>query len=358
MGDRNDDYDVAILGAGPIGCAIAYNLARRRITTVVLDREGPGGSYAVSGRVWVRPDVSEQYTRLCVRSIERYPALEGEIGPFEYIRSGGLVPALTDADTRAAMGRLHAAAVSDVRWVSREEALGMEPSLSPEILGAAYSPHDGSVNPDLLVRRLVTATRQIGGAFLLHCGHLTVRSRPGGFLVRGGRGEIQANRLVLAAGEDDPEVRRQVEVTLPIRRVHEAMLMTEALPPLLRLTIASTYQKVSGEVMLGRPASGGIALETILAVAREAARFLPSLAAARVVRASIGPRAVPIDDAPILGAAGENIYVAIAPQECTLCVLIGEAIAEIITRRRVPEDVAGFGPERFSAAATSAGPGS
>lgn len=383
MPDRTDDYDVAILGAGPIGCAIAYHLARRKIASVVLDREGPGGSHAVSGRVWVSPDASEQYARLCVRAIERYPVLEGEIGSFEYRRSGGLAPALTDAGTRAGVARAQrqAEAGLDVRWVSREEARRLEPSLSPEILGAVYSPHEGSVNPDLLVRRLVNAARRIGGTFLLHCGHLTVRPHPGGFLIRGGRGEIQASRLVLASSADDPEMRRQVEVPLPLRRVHEVTLVTEALPPLLHHTVASSppehsfgdvreargtnsshviasaYQKVSGEVVLEGPASSGIAFDTILAAARDAARLLPPLATARVLRASAGSQVVSTDDAPILGAAGENMYIAIGSQESTLCPLLGEALTEIITRRRVSEDIAGFGPERFAAsAATPAGP--
>lgn len=362
MSDRTE-YDVAILGAGPVGCAIAYHLARRKISVVVLEREGAGGSHAVSGRLFVRSDLSELYARLCVRSLERYPALEGEIGPFGYVRSGSLAPAFTDADTREGMTHAHrqAAAGLNARWMSREEALGLEPSLSPDILGAASSPYDGSVNPDLLVRRLMTAARRVGGLFLLHCGHLTVRSRPGGVLIRGGRGEIQARRLVLAAGLDDSEIRRQVEVPLPIRLVHEAMLVTEALPPLLRHTIASltsAYQKVSGEVVFEGPAFGGIALDTILTIAREATRLLPAIAAARVIRASVRPKAVPTDGGPILGAAGENTYLAIAPQESTLCPLIGETLAEIITRRRVPEDVEGFGPERFSTpAATPAGPG-
>jgi len=357
MPDGTEGRDIAILGAGPVGCAIAYSLARRKIPAVVLDWEGPGGSRMTSGRFRLPPDADAQYAHLYRRAIEEYPALETEIGSIGYVRSGGLVPALSETDSREGMARVRqqAEAGLDVRWLSRDEAIGMEPGLSPEILGAAYSQYDGSVSPDLLVRRLVNAARRIGGAFLFHCGHLTVRPRPGGFLIRSGVGEIEANRLVLAAGVDDPDIRRQLEISLPLHRVHDLMLVTEPVPPALRHTFPSAYQSVSGEVVIEGPASDGIPLEPMLTVARDAARLLPSLAAARVIRAWAGPRSVPVDGWPIVGTVGDNAYVAIAREEITLCLLLGEAIAEIITRRRASSEIDVFSPARFSATTAAAG---
>jgi glycine/D-amino acid oxidase-like deaminating enzyme len=359
MLDRSEGRDIAILGAGPIGCAIAYSLARRKIPAVALDWEGPGGSRMTSGRFRVPPAAAAQYAHLCRRGIEHFPPLEAEIGSIGYVRSGGLVPALSETEMRegTARARQQADAGLDVRWLSREEAIGLEPSLSPEILGAAYSQYDGSVNADLLVRRLVNAARRIGGAFLFHCGHLTVRPRPGGFLIRGGMGEIQANQLVLAAGVDDPDIRRQLEIALPLHRVHDLMLVTEPVLPVLHHTLASAYQTGSGEVVLEGPASDGGALEPMLAIARGAARLLPSLATARVLRAWAGPRSVPADEWPIVGTVGDNTYVAIAREEITLCLLLGEAMAEIITRRHASSEIDVFSPARFSATTAAAAGG-
>ena len=359
MPDRTEECHVAILGAGPIGCAIAYSVARRKIPAVVLEWEGPGGSRMTSGRFRVPPDADAPYAHLCRRGIEQYPALEAEIGSIGYVRSGGLVPVLRETDSHegTARTRQQAEAGLDVRWLSREEAIGMEPSLSPEILGAAYSPYDGSVNPDLLVRRLVNAARRVGGAFLFHCGHLTVRPRSGDFLIRSGLGEIQANHVVLAAGVDDPDIRRQLEISLPLHRVGDLMLVTEPVAPVLRHTLPAAFQSVSGEVVLEGPASDGIALEPIRAVARDARHLLPSLAAARVIRAWAGPRSVPADGRPILGTVGDNTYVAIAREEITLCLLLGEATAEIITRRRASSEIEMFSPARFSATTAAAAGG-
>lgn len=357
MPDRSEGYDVAILGAGPTGCAIAYNLARRRVSPVVLDRGGAGGPHAVSGRIDVPWDAPEPYARLCLRSAERYPLLEEEIGAIESVRTGSLAPALTDEDAQAGMARAQrwAAAGLDVRWLPRDEALGVEPALSPQILGAVYSTTGGSVNPHLLVRRLMKAARQLGASFLLHCGYLAVHARPGGFLIRSRGGDIQAAHLVLAADVDDAEIRRQLDVGFPVRRVHDLMLVSDAMSPLLRHTFPRAHQRVSGEIVIEDPAPGGVAFDAIGRAAREVVRLLPSLAAARVLRACAGARADSIDGWPILGQAGDNLYIALAPHEIALCPLVGETLAEIITRRQVPDDIERFGPARFSASTASAG---
>ena len=357
MPERSEGCDVAILGAGPTGCAIAYNLARRRVAPVVLDRGGAGGAHAVSGRIDVPWDSPEPYARLCLRSAERYPLLEEEIGAIECVRSGSLAPALTDEDARAGMARAQQQAVAglDVRWLPRDEALAVEPALSPQILGAVYSPSGGSVNPDLLVHRLMKAARQLGASFLLHRGYLAVDARPGGFLIRSGAGDIQAERLVLAADADDPEIRRQVDIDVPVRRVRDLMLVTDAVSPLLRHTLPWVHQRASGEIVIEGPAPGGVAFDAIGRAAREVVRLLPSLSAARVLRACAGARADSIDGWPILGQAADNVYVAAAPQEITLCPLVGEVLTEIITRRHAPDDIERFGPARFSASAASAG---
>lgn len=357
MPDRSEGYDVAILGAGPTGCAIAYNLARRGVATVVLDRGGAGGPQAVSGRVGMPWDSPEPYARLCLRSAEKYPLLEEEIGAIESVRSGSLAPVLTDEDAREAIARVRqqVEAGLDVRWLPRDEALAVEPALSPQTVGAAYSPSGGSVNPHLLVRRLTKAARQMGTRVLLHCGYLAVHTRAGGFLIRSGRGDIETARLVLTTDVDDPELRRQLDVGVPVRRVHDLMLVSDALAPLLRHALPWAHQRISGEIVVEGTAAGGVTFDAIGRAAREAVRLLPSLASARVLRTCAGARADSIDGRPVLGQAGDHVYIAVVPQEITLCPLVGEVLTEMITRRQVPDEIEHFGPERFSASAATVG---
>ncbi len=358
MPDRADAYDIGILGAGALGCAIAYYLARRKIVPVVLDQAGAGGgaSGATAAWVWVHSKTPSSYACLSLRSAERYPALQEEIGPIEYLRTGGLRPALTEAEAQAGveLARSQASDGLEVRWLSREEVLRREPALSRKILGATYSPHDGCANPFLLVRRLVSATRRLGGTFLLHCGHVAVHPDSAGFGLETGHEEISVRRLILASGPWTHETGRQLGVVIPVRPVRGHILVTEKLPPLLRHTIVAARQQITGEVLFGSTHEDagmdrGTTLAMISRVAREGAELIPALATARVIRAFAGIRAVPADGLPILGPAGEvdGLYVAAAHSGITLAPLIGEAMADVIAGGRLPRGLEAWSSERL-----------
>jgi glycine/D-amino acid oxidase-like deaminating enzyme len=357
-------FDVGILGAGVVGCSIAYHLTRRQVSCILLDGEGPGGgtSSATSAWVWVHTKAPAAYARANLRSAERFPSLQEAIGPIEYLRSGGLAPALTEEDARAAgvlVDRQRAAGI-EVRWLPRDEVLRREPALSPGILGATYSPLDGSVNPFLLVRRLSVAARAKGTTAWFHCGHVSVRALAQGFLLESPRGEVEVRALVLAVGPWAPLIGREIGVAIPVHQVRGHVLVSEPLPPLLRHTIHGARQLVTGEVLFGYTQeevgmSREAALDQIRQVARAGIRLLPPLATARIIRAFAGIRAVPDDGLPILGAVPgvDNLFVAATHSGVTLCPLIGEAMAAVVVGEPLPDDLQGYTLERFGGAGGS-----
>lgn len=350
MPDRPSGYDVGIIGAGAVGCAIAYSLARRKIPAALFDQGGAGSGPcgAASARIRTHSDTDSALALLCQRSAERFPRLQEEIGAIEYLRTGGLTPALTEeaaVECANAVARQAAAGLA-VRWLSREETLRREPALSPEVRGAAYAPHDGSVNPFLLVRRLVAATRRLGGALFLHCGYVGVRPRADDFLIDTARGEVQVQYLVIAAGLGTREVGRRLGLSVPLRTVSQDLLVTEKRPPLLRHTIATARQRITGEVLVeSSPEDPSSPFDRMRRAAGDAVRLIPALAATRVIRAFTSVRAAPPDGRPLLGRVDGGIYVAVAPHGVTLCPLIGEAMVELISGR-VPEGMEAWSPRR------------
>jgi len=341
-----------------VGCTIAYHLTRRKITPVVLDREGAGGgaSAADPGAVWTHPFTAPDGAELALRSAGRYPRLQEAIGAIEYLRTGGLAPAFTEDRAQAGieLAQRQQAAGFDVRWFSRDEVLRREPALSPAILGATYSPHDGSLNPFLLVRRLVAAARSNGAEFLLHRGDVAIQPLSRGFLLRSGRGDVEIRRLVVATGPWTHAVGRSLGVVIPVRQVHGHILVSEALPPILRHTIVGARQQITGEILFGgSPSETGedreVSLDGIRHAVHEGVRLIPALRSARVIRAFSGVRAGPEDELPIVGEVPsiEGLYVAAARHAITFAPLIGEAMAALIDTGRVPDDVRACGLERF-----------
>jgi glycine/D-amino acid oxidase-like deaminating enzyme len=356
MPERAERFEVGIIGAGAVGCAVAYSLAKRRVPVLVLDRGGAGGgaSAATSARVWAHTEDPPDVARMIARAAQRFPGLQEEIGPVEFLRTGGLAPVLTADEERRAQDLVarQAAAGLSARWLSREETLRLEPALTPLVRGATYSPDDGSVNPFLLVRRLVGAARRLGAAFSFHCGYVAVRSQPGGVALLTGRGEFWVRRLIIAAGVGVSDLLAQVGVSLPLRPVFTHFAVTEKVPPLLRHTLSTMRQQLSGEVVVEHPREGPpvqceAAPGVLLDLAREATRLVPSLGPVPMLRAFTGVRAVPVDGLPVLGAVEERIFVVLALRGIALCPLLGEAVADLVLRGRAGAAFERWSPARF-----------
>jgi glycine/D-amino acid oxidase-like deaminating enzyme len=363
MPDGSDRFDVAIIGGNATGCAIAYALARRKVAAVLVDQAAPGGypTGTPSGRLWVHTHTPPAYVRLCQRSAHGYAALQEEIGPIEFRPQGGLSPAWTESDVRAGMRLVEqqASAGLDVHWLSRDDVLKTEPGLSPDVLGATASPYDGGVNPLLLVRRLVAASRRLGGGFFFHCGYVAAAAEAGGYRVRTGRGEFRAPHLVFAGTAGMIEIAHRLGVVLPVRLHFTYTVVTEALPVLLHHMLPAVQQDPSGKVVLESTEdlhlpNGEMTVQHIQAIARRGIRWIPSLATARVLRTCHQAEIMSEDTRPIIGQMGDRIHGAVISRDLSLCPLVGDAVAQEITKGRLPEGFGAFGVDRFRLPARTA----
>jgi len=367
MLDRPRAYDVAVLGGGVVGCAIAYALARKKLAPVVLDSGGPGqdGAGAASASVWDHTEPVEVALR-SLESAECFPSLQEQVGPFAYRRTGGLVPALTDAAAEAAEAfvRTRDEAGLPVRWLSRDEAVQREPALSPAVLGATYSPYEAVLNPVLLARRLASAARRLGAAFLFDAGHVAVHEQAGRYSVRSGHGVLEVRRLVMASGRWLADAGQQLGVRMPTRPVRGCVAVTERLPTLVRHRLPGVRQHPAGEVVLdatgGDDEPGVETLRVIGDTISAAVRMIPALVDAHVIRTSPWRAVVSADGRPLLGHVEDGLYVAVPHTAgVTLAPLFAQAIASMLSEARSPEAVEAWNPLRTArlAGATSGRPG-
>lgn len=365
MPDRGRGYDVAVLGAGCAGAAIACTLARRRIAPVVVDVARPDGGVPVPAAVAVQRGTPAEI-QLALRSAERFPELQDAIGFFGYRRTGGMTAAVSEAD--AEMGCARASQARDaglpVSWLSREETLRREPGLSERVAGAVYCAYDGVADAGALARRLLGAAVRYGGAAHVDGGYVAVARQQGGFRIRAGREEILARRLVVASADVLRTIGRQLGIGLPVRVEGRRVCVTERIKPVLRHLVNGIHQQPSGEMVLDPPsivdehASDRDLTMLVTALRRIAAgavRLVPGIESARIIHAPLVVSLEAADGRPAVGRLEEDIYVAIAgaDQAVTHCPVIGEAIADAVSRNRWPDGLDIWAPGRFAAAALS-----
>ncbi len=147
-----DIYDVAIIGAGVVGTAIARELSRYQLNCALVEAKpdvGMGTSKA-STAIWhtgfdAKPNTLE--SQLLHRSYELMETFVSEAGvPVE--RLGGLLVAWSEEQQQALPGllaRAHQNGVTDVHTVSAEEVYRLEPNLNAGAWGGLYVPGESII---------------------------------------------------------------------------------------------------------------------------------------------------------------------------------------------------------------------
>ena len=147
-------YDVAIIGAGVTGSAIARELSRYQLRVCVIEKEEDvcdGTSKANSAIIHAGFDAEPGTlkAKLNVRGNELMTTLSKELDiPFR--RNGSLV-VCTKEQSREGLEHLlekgKANGVPDLQILEREQLLAMEPNLSDDVTCALYAPTGGIVCP-------------------------------------------------------------------------------------------------------------------------------------------------------------------------------------------------------------------
>lgn len=350
--------DVAVVGGGVIGLAIAWRCARRGLRVRVYDpTPGQGASRASAGML---APVSEAYfgeaelTRLLVASAARWPAFRAELEAaagvdIGYREEGTLIVALTPDDLAEAQ-RLRAYQASLGLPISALPAARLrerEPLLSPRVRGGAFAAQDRQVDP----RRLVTALRAALDAAGVAVSPDAVTDLSA----------LDAEAVVVAAGCGSAAL-----TGLPVRPVKGQILRLRApggAPPGFRHVIRgyadgrSVYlvPRADGEVVVGATveerADPAVTAGGVLDLLRAAVDLVPELAEYELAEATAGHRPGTPDNAPIVGWL-EPGRVAVATGHfrhgVVLTPITADGVADLLCAGQLPAEFAGFGPSRFT----------
>jgi glycine/D-amino acid oxidase-like deaminating enzyme len=310
-------YDFAVVGGGLVGMAIAYGLAKRGQTVVVLDGEdasfraarGNFGLVWVSGKGRKNPD----YGRWSLESSRLWPAFARELEEASglslgYSRPGGLNIALTEQSL--------AASVENVDYLYRQDARltydvldhrmlkALVPDIAGDVVGAVYSENDGHVSPLYTLRALFAAFERAGGDYMPKATVSTIERHGDGFRIDTELGTFRSAKLVLCAGLGNRDLAPMVGLDAPVVPLRGQILVTERVQPFLHYPTLSVRQTAEGSVLLGESAEdvgmdAGVTADIVAHIARKAIRQFPLLQSVNVVRAWGALRVMTPDSMPI-----------------------------------------------------------
>lgn len=370
------DYDVAVVGGGLLGSAIAWGLGRLGKTVAVLD-EGDiakRASRANFALVWVQSKGlgMPAYTGWTVRASESWARLAGELkdqagldvalqqnggfhltlGEDEFAQRGQLVTRMHN-QVGAADYRMEMLSASDVRK--------MLPLIGPEVSGGSFCPLDGHVNSLRTFRALHSGMRLFGVDYLPERPVSAIVREGGEFRLATPQGEIRAAKIVLAAGNANQTLAPMVGLFAPMEPTRGQIVVTERTVPFLPHPLTTVRQTDEGTVMIGDSREEQLDDRTVnhavsAVMADRAQRMFPHLARLNVVRTWAGIRVMSRDGFPIYeqSESAPGAFVACCHSGVTLASNHAFDIARMVAAGALePELVGAFSARRFGTAATA-----
>ena len=258
--------DVAIIGGGIIGCAIAYELAKRQVDVILIEkasRVGTEASWAGAGILTSHASTHEPYPELCRASLAMYPALATELKSetdidIEFIRSGTLSVFFDEAEAAGLIGlaerRVNRGFSAEV--LTPEQTWKLEPAVSKSIAGAVLFPEDGHVRNPKMVAALAKGAANLGAKFLLGnpvTEFVRENGRVIGVVVNGET--IYADSFVIAAGSWAGNLATLLNFPISISPAKGQIVLLETMPPLIQRTIDGLgiyiVPRTDGKILLG-----------------------------------------------------------------------------------------------------------
>ena len=318
--------EVVIAGGGIAGCALAYQLAKRKVDVVLLERETLGSQSTGKCAGGVRQQFSmEANVRLQRLSVQLLQGFEQETGHPADFRQIGYLFVLTQPqqieDFHDNMEMWHRVGVTEARWVDAAEAARMVPVLNvDDVLGCTFCPSDGIASPADVTVGYASAARRLG-ARLKEGVEVTGIDVAGGRVqgVRTSAGDISTRLVFNCAGAWSASIGRMAGLEIPVLPYRRHIAVTGAFPAVARTTPmtvdfhTSLYFHPEGDgVLIGmsdRSEPPGFGTETnwefLEKMFEQAARRAPALSGAGVKTAWAGLYETTPDHQAILGAIGE-----------------------------------------------------
>ncbi len=368
--------DAVIIGAGVIGCAIAWRLGQAGMRVVVVERGRAGGeaSHAAGGMLVPLSEAvrEDDFFNLTRASLAMYAGFARDLKAasgvdVEYRDEGTLYLALTREDEEALDRRFQwqQAMELNVKRLNAKGALELEPLINSSLRFALKYPGDHQVDNRRLMTALQTAARNAGVEFLTHteARELLIENIAGKKRVTGvitARGALRAHAVVIAAGSWSSLLRCDESPRFEIRPVRGQMVAIEMPASATRHVIYSRrgylVPRLSGYLIAGsttehagydkRVTAGGVA-----SIIERAIEIMPGVAGQAIIETWAGLRPHAPDDLPILGddpgVAGLIYATGHYRNGILLAPITAQAISELIIKGESQVNLAPFSVSRF-----------
>lgn len=352
---------IAIVGAGLIGAALAFQLSRRGADVTVIDAGLPG--QAASGRSfgWLNASffADEAHFRLRLAGLEAWRRLKADV-PELALRWPGALWWEEQGEALHAMHRKLGALEYPVAHVSGDEIAKRLPDLASVPEEALLFPSEGAAETGEVVAQLLRGAQARGARVIAGLRAENIEEASGRVSgLRTNCGLITADQVVVCAGTGAADLLSPMGLKLPMLSRPGVMLQSRPLPAFMDQILATPHleirQDINGRLLFptspGHQGDSSEVVPDLLPLITDVEARLQALfpdLRPEWEQAFVSARPVPGDGMPAVGAIGpKGLTVAVMHSGATLAAIIAEIVAEEMHDDLRAPMLKPYRPERF-----------
>ena len=336
----NRNYEVAIIGAGIVGCSVAYYMAESGRDCVLIEKNdiASGTSSRCDGNVTMVDKDPGYDSQLCLFSQELVTGLQKTLNiPFEYRVHGSILVCDNDKEMETAKEWVETQNEAGLKFnvLTPEDIRKESPYFADDIPGGLECETDSLINPYLFCYSMVDKAREFGLDVKTQS-EVTNITKGDDFTIETTNGTVKAKKVINAAGVWAPFLGQMVDLDIPIQpRKGHILVASRQEPVMMRNVMEFGYlmnkfckERIADE----RTSEHGVALvleptesqnfligssrqfvgydssidiRVVETIANRAMRFFPKLDDVNIIRSYTGFRPFTEDHLPIVSAVDE-----------------------------------------------------
>lgn len=379
--------EVAVIGGGIVGCAIAYYLSKAGIDCMLIEKGdlASGTSSRCDGNITIVDKDPGFDSLMSLASQELTAELDKDLNlPFEYRTQGSILVCDNDAEMEVAN-----------EWVNIQNEAGLKfklldhsdirqesPYFADDIPGGLECETDSLINPYLFCYSLIDRAKEYG--LKLHTrAEVKFVSKKEEFLIETTNGNFTAKKVVNAAGVWAPFIGKMLDIEIPIKprkghimvggrqkpiimrnvmefgylmnkfqreRIADPETLKHGVALVLEPTESQNFLIGSSRQFVGFDAK--VDFNVVQTMARRALRFFPKLDDFNIIRTYTGFRPWTEDHLPIISAVEEvpGFYIAAGHEGdgISLATITGKLIEEMISEKETTISIEPLRYDRFN----------
>ena len=383
---KNNHAEVAIIGGGIMGCAIAYYVSKAGLDCVLIEKGdiASGTSSRCDGNITIVDKDPGFDSKMSMVSQELTVELEKDLDlPFEYRALGSILVCDNDVEMEAAKEwvEIQNRAGLKFKLLDRSDICQESPYFADDIPGGLECETDSLINPYLFCYALIDKAKQYGLKLQTRA-EVKLVSKKEDFTIETTKGTFTAEKVVNAAGVWAPYIGKMLNIDIPIKprkghimvgarqkpvmmrnvmefgylmnkfqrdRIADPETLKHGVALVLEPTESQNFLLGSSRQFVGFDAS--VDIRVVQTMAKRALRFFPKMNDFNIIRTYTGFRPWTEDHLPIVSAVEQvpGFYIAAGHEGdgISLATVTGKLIEEMITGKETTIPIEPLKYDRF-----------